>query len=244
MEHYSKSILGVIGGLGPIATSHFMELVIRMTDASADQEHLDMIVYNFPSIPDRTGYILDQTKPSPLPKIIEIGNNLVAQGAQRIVIPCITAHYFYDLLEEKIPAPIINGLQETVRHLKENGITRAGIMATDGTISARLFHKELEAQGITPVVPSDERQRDVMYIIYDNIKANRPADMSRFQAVSQELRDNGAQAIILGCTELSLIKRDYQIGPGFIDTMDVMAQQSILLCGGALKEEYRHLITR
>lgn len=239
-----KQVLGVIGGLGPIATAHFMELVIRMTDAETDQEHLDMIVYSFPSIPDRTGYILDNTQPSPLPPMTAIGETLARQGADHIAIPCLTAHYFYNELTAGIPAPIINGIGETVRHLKENGITRVGIMATDGTIRTGLFRRELERQGMEPLVPSPERQADVMHLIYRNIKANRPAEMDRFHAVRRELQDMGAQAIILGCTELSLIKRDENIGPGFIDAMEVLAQQSVLRCGGALKPEYECLITK
>ena len=239
-----KEVLGVIGGLGPIATAHFMELVIRMTEAETDQEHLDMIVYSFPSIPDRTGYILDNTQPSPLPPMIAIGEKLAQQGADHIAIPCMTAHYFHQELSAGIPTPIINGIAETVRHLKENGITRVGIMATTGTIRTGLFRRELERQGLEPVVPSAERQADVMHLIYRNIKANKPAEMDRFHAVRRELQDRGAQAIILGCTELSLIKRDEEIGPGFIDAMEVLAQQSVVRCGGTLKPEYECLITK
>ena len=83
-----------------------------------------------------------------------------------------------------------------------------------------------------------------MHLIYDNIKANLPPDMERFHAVQQELQQQGAQAIILGCTELSLIKRDYPIGGGFIDAMEVLAQQSVILCGGKLKQEYNCLISK
>lgn len=244
MTGKNKGILGVIGGLGPIATAHFMELVIRMTDAQTDQEHLDMIIYNTPSIPDRTGYILDETRESPLPRMIGIGQTLASQGCRCIAIPCITAHYFYGDLESQIPAPIVNGLRETVVHLHERGITKVGIMATDGTVTARLFHRELEDMGMEPIVPSQERQQDVMHLIYRNIKANRPAEMDKFHAVANELREKGAQAIILGCTELSLIKRDYPIGPGFIDAMEVLAQRSVLVCGAQLKEEYQCLITQ
>lgn len=239
-----KKVLGVIGGLGPIATAHFMELVIRMTDAQTDQEHLDMIVYSFPSIPDRTGYILDHTKPSPLPPMVAIGEKLAQQGADHIAIPCMTAHYFHEELSRGIPTPIINGIAETVGHLKENGITRVGIMATTGTIRTGLFRRELERQGLEPLIPSEPRQSDVMHLIYSNIKANRPAEMDRFHAVRRELQDMGAQAIILGCTELSLIKRDEDIGAGFIDAMEVLAQQSVIRCGGALKSEYNCLITK
>ena len=77
-----KQTLGVIGGLGPIATAHFMELLIRMTEAGTDQEHLDMIIYSRPSIPDRTGYILDQSRPNPLPEMIRVATPWPAR-AQR-----------------------------------------------------------------------------------------------------------------------------------------------------------------
>lgn len=244
MNNTEKKVLGVIGGLGPIATAHFMELVIRMTDAAIDQEHLDIIIYSYPSIPDRTGYILDNTKPSPLEPMVNIGKQLAAQGADYIAIPCLTAHYFYDVLESNIPVPIINGIEATVQHLQDNGISRVGIMATDGTVASGLFHRVITDHGMTPIVPSPDRQRDVMHLIYDNIKANLPPDINSFRAVQHELQQMGAQAIILGCTELSLIKRDHPIGAGFIDAMEVLAQQSVLLCGGKLKPEYTCLISK
>lgn len=244
MEQNEKKILGVIGGLGPMSTTHFMELVIRMTDASTDQENVDMIVYNFPSIPDRTGYILGSNLKSPLPGLLWVGRSLMRQGVDCIAIPCITAHFFHEELAEEIRVPILNGIQETVNHLKENGITTAGIMATDGTIISGLFSQALLSAGITPVLPSRKRQADVMHLIYNNIKAGLPAEMERFDSVQAELRERGAESIILGCTELSLIKRDYTIGPGFLDSMEVLARHAVLRCGKTVKKEYNCLITR
>lgn len=240
----SQETLGVIGGLGPIATAHFMELVINMTDARTDQQHLPMIVYNMPYIPDRTAYILDNSREDPLPEMLRIGQSLHRQGVSRIAIPCVTAHYFFDALEDGIPVPLINGVRETVRHLKENGIEAVGIMATDGTVKSRIFHKELIAQGLTPVEPDEKAQKAVMHLIFENVKAGKPAQMDKFFDAAQTLRRQGAQAIILGCTELSLIKRDHEIGAGFIDAMEVLAQQSVLACGKPLKQAYRCLITR
>ena len=240
----TKKTLGVIGGLGPGATAHFMNLVTDMTEAAVDQEHVEMIVFSSPSIPDRTRHILDNSQPNPLPQMLAIGQRLAALGAEQIAIPCVTAHYFYDALETGIPVGIINGVQETVLHLKENGITNVGIMATDGTVASGIFHRELTKWDMTALVPSAARQKDVMHIIFNNIKAGKPADMTRFLAAAQDLQQQGAQAIILGCTELSLVKRDNAIGPGFIDAMEVLAQQSVLRCGGILKEEYASLITR
>lgn len=236
--------LGVIGGLGPIATAHFMELIIRMTEAQTDQEHLDMIIYNRPSIPDRTSYILDQSKPNPLPEMIRVGNTLARQGAKLIAIPCMTAHYFHRELTRYIEAPIVHAIHETAVHLKKHGITTVGIMATDGTIRSKLFQQELEKHGITPVIPGEKGQKCVMSVIYDDIKANRPAGMDKFDLAARDLREAGAQAIILGCTELSLVKRDYPIGAGYLDAMEVLARRCVLECGGRLKEEYQNLISK
>ena len=239
-----KITLGVIGGLGPIATAHFMELVIRMTEAQTDQEHLDMVIYNRPSIPDRTSYILDQTRPNPLPEMIRVGNALARQGAKLIAIPCMTAHYFHRELTRYIEAPIVHAIHETAVHLKKHGISKVGIMATDGTIRSRLFQQELEKHGITPVIPGEDGQKCVMSVIYDDIKANRLADMDKFDLASRDLREKGAQAIILGCTELSLVKRDCPIGAGYLDAMEVLAQTCVIRCGGKLKEEYQDLISK
>lgn len=244
MRNQEEKLLGVIGGLGPMATAYFMELVTDMTDAATDQEHLKMLIYSVPSIPDRTRYILDNTSENPLPEMLHIGNCLAQQGAQRIAIPCVTAHYFFEELTGGIPVPVINGVWETAKHLQENGITKVGIMATDGTVKSRVFHRELEKLGIEAVVPSADCQADVMSLIFDDIKAGKPANMEKFEGVAKQLRENGAQAIILGCTELSLIKRDHAIGAGFLDAMEILAQQAILQCGKPLKETYRSLITK
>ena len=239
----NRTILGVIGGLGPIATAHFMELVINMTDVCTDQEHLPMIVYNMPFVPDRTAYILDHSRENPLPKMLEVGCALEAQGADCIAVPCVTAHYFMDALESGLHTPVINGVRETVAHLKEKGITKVGIMATDGTVRSGIFHRELERQGLMPIAPRVDAQADVMHLIFENVKAGKPAEMDRFFAAAEDLRQQGAQVIILGCTELSLIKRDHPIGAGFVDAMEVLARQSVLACGKPLKKEYDCLIT-
>ena len=238
-----SKVLGVIGGLGPLATAHFLELTTRMTDAKAEQQNLDMIVYNFPSIPDRTGYILGSNLKSPLPGLLWAGRSLARQGVDCIAIPCVTAHFFYEELCEGVRRPIIHGVRETARHLKEQGVSSAGIMATDGTIISGLFSRALMDAGIRPMIPSKARQADVMSLIYDDIKAGNPPDMEKFQAVSDELRKKGAETIVLGCTELSLVKRDCSLGPGYLDSMEVLAREALLRCGKQLKQQYQNLLT-
>lgn len=238
-----QNILGVIGGLGPIATAYFMELVVKMTKADCDQQHLDMIVYNCPSIPDRTSYILGRSKESPLPRMLEIGRALAQQGVSAVAIPCITAHSFHEALAAGIPVPVINIVEETAEHLKQNGVRKAGVMATDGTVQSQLFQQYLAARGIETVLPDATGQQAVMELIYQGVKASRGVDIEKFYAVSRRLQAQGAGAVVLGCTELSLIKRDYPIGKGYIDAMEVLARASILRMGKPLKQIYQCLIT-
>ncbi len=235
--------LGVIGGLGPMATAYYLELVIQMTDASCDQEHIPMIIYNRPDTPDRTRYILGLSNDDPQRLMVETGRALVRQGAECLVIPCITAHYFHAYLEAQIGKPLLNLVEETVNHLKQFGFRRAGIMATDGTIRSALFQQELERQGMEAVLPSPAGQEKVMHLIYQNVKAGKPLEMDLFRQVEQELREAGAQVIVLGCTELSMIKKEFPLGPGFLDAMEVLAMRAVQECEAPLKPEYRCLIT-
>jgi len=240
----NKQILGVIGGLGPSATARFLELVIDMTDADTDQDNVEMIIYNFPSIPDRSGYILGSNLKSPLPGLLSAGRSLARQKVSCIAIPCVTAHYFHKELQEAIGVPILNGVAETVDMLKACGFHRVGIMATDGTVHSGLLSRELDLAGIVPILPSRQRQQDIMHLIYQNIKAGKPAEMTRFRQIVQELNSSGAEIILLGCTELSLIKREEKLKEGFLDIMEVLARESVLRSGKKLKEEFIDLVKR
>jgi len=234
--------LGVIGGLGPMATAYFMQLVIEMTDAVTDQEHIPMIIYNCPQIPDRTGYLLGKSKENPGPQIIACGRKIAEAGAELIAIPCITAHALYPEIEKEMNIPVLHIIRETAAYLKKEGIQRVGLEATDGTVQTGVFQRELERQGIEVVLPSKEKQEMVMHIIYNNVKAGRRVDMERFQQVEEELHEKGAEIIILGCTELSMISRDEKIGHGYLDAMEVLARAAVLR-SGKLKSKYNRLLT-
>ena len=235
--------LGVIGGLGPMATAYFMELVIKMTKAECDQDHLEMIIYNCPTIPDRTKYILGTSMESPLPKMLEVGQALQQQGVDVIAIPCMTAHYFRDELKANIGVRVIHGIRETAQCLKDAGVDLVGIMATDGTIQSGIFQKEIEAMGMQAVIPDAEQQKSVMRMIYQEIKAGKMPSLEEFLAVKHHLiQEKGAQAVILGCTELSLIKNAYDLGDGVIDTLEVLAQASLVACEKEVLKEYQTLV--
>lgn len=233
--------LGVVGGLGPMATAYFMQLVIDMTEASADQEHIPMIIYNCPQIPDRTSYLLGKSSDNPGPQIVACGRKLERAGAELLAIPCVTAHALYPEIEKEMEIPVLHAIKETAQYLKAEGIKKVGLEATDGTIRTGVFQKELEAQGIEVVLPSKEKQEMIMYIIYQNVKAGRRVDMERFSLVEEELHGKGAEIIILGCTELSMVSRDEKIGHGYLDVLEVLARAAVLQCG-KLKMKYKKLI--
>lgn len=224
-------ILGVIGGVGPLSTAYFMEVLINTTDAVSDQEHINMIVLNHTEIPDRTAYILDNSKDSPVDMMREDAVRLEKWGADIIVTPCNTAHYFYDELQSAVNIPFINMIDETALYLKRIGAKRVGIMATNGTISTRLFQAALEKQGIEPVCPSMQNQQYVMDIIYDNVKASVSVDLSKFRCVVNEFKLNDCDKVILGCTELSLLKRDYSLDDFYVDSLEVLVVRAIEACG-------------
>lgn len=234
--------LGVIGGLGPMATAYFLERVTAMTDAKCDQEHIEILIHSKPQIADRTSFIIGKTAESPLPDLLEVGWGLKSAGAEIIAMPCITAHYFQKDLEDGIGLTVINALTKTADYLKNAGISSAGIMATDGTIESQLFQKALAEKGINAIAPSSLSQEKVMEIIYDEVKAGRKINMEKLHAVASELRQNGAEVILLGCTELSIAKKGNMMPAGYLDVLDVLARAAVMSCG-RLKAEFDQLIT-
>ncbi|MCH5352654.1 MAG: amino acid racemase [Acutalibacter sp.] len=234
--------LGIIGGLGPMATAYLLQLIIEMTDAKTDQEHLDVIVFDRPNVPDRTAHILDPQKPSPLPSMTATAKTLEQLGAGCLCAPCVTSHYFYRELADSVSVPFLNMVEETAKELKVAGKKHPGILATTGTVSTGLFQSAFEAQGLTAVLPDEQGQKLVMSLIYDDIKAGKPADPEKFREVSEALHQNGCDCIVLGCTELSLIKKAAGLGPEYLDALEVLSKRAVEVCGAPLKQEYKKLI--
>ncbi len=238
-----KKTLGILGGMGPMATAYLLQLIIEMTDAKTDQEHLDVLVFNRPAVPDRTAYILDHAQPSPLPLLTQTAQTLERLGAGCLCAPCVTSHYFYQELSGAVGIPFVNMLTETAAELKSLGKRRVGIMATTGTVRTGLFQSALDGVGLEAVLPSPECQELVMALIYDEIKAGKPADPGKFQRITQELFDAGCDSIVLGCTELSLIKKSAPLPPGCLDALEVLSKRCVQLCGGTLNPAYHNLLT-
>ncbi len=227
----NKPVLGVLGGLGPMATAYFYELVTKHTVASSDAEHIDMVISSRVSTPDRTAFIIGKSDDDPRVFMIEDAKRLEEWGCDFIAIPCNTAHYFYDSIAENVSIPVLNIVEETAKFLDAEGVKKIGLLATDGTVCSHTYEKYLKKFDIECILPCDEDQATVMSIIYDRIKEGRPADTDAFFGVVERLKERGAQALILGCTELPLIEKQVKLGPEFIDSLLVLARASILACG-------------
>ncbi len=227
--------LGIIGGMGPMTTAVFLKMIVSMTDVDRDQDHIPIIIEHCPDVPDRTSYILDKSNPDPAKPIIAAGKRLAAAGATEIAIPCFTAHYFHDTMEKNIPVPVINGIEVVADNLKSRGVSTAGIMATDGTVRADIFKEALLKNGIDCIYPDEVNQRGVMSLIFDYVKANRPAPHELFYEICDHLRTAGADTVILGCTELSVISEALDKKEGITDAMKLLAARCISDFGKRVK---------
>ncbi len=232
-----KQKLGIIGGLGPMASAQFLELLTDKTDAATDQEHIEVFLYSRPQTPDRTAFLLGHSQESPYPVLLDSGRKLEAMGCGVLVMPCMTAYSFYPQLKSDLQARLINPITESAAVLKRRGMQKVGIMATSGTLQVGTFQQALTDCGITPIVPDAANQAEVMSIIYDDVKSGKPADMERFHSVAHSMRAQGAECVILGCTELSVIRQTQKIGAGFLDAMVVLAECAIEACGYRVKPE-------
>ena len=236
-----EKTLGVLGGVGPLATIYFADLVVKMTDAKTDQEHISMVILNHGAIPDRTDYILDHSKPNPLPVMIADAKKLQAAGCDYIVIPCNTAHYFYDEIQKNVDIPIINIIEETVKYAIKTvpGLKTLGVLATEGTIKSGSYERVADRYSIDCKFPDEEDKRSLMNIIYGEVKAGEKVDIFEFMRIIGDMKKKGCDAVILGCTEPSIIDKDFNLSKKdskIIDSMEVLARRSIDLCGKKIKE--------
>lgn len=228
-----RKILGVIGGMGPEATSYYYENVIAHTKAHRDQEHIDMVILSHAAMPDRTEAIISGNSRHLINMLCNDARTLETLGVSNIAITCNTSHYFYEQIQRATKVPLIHMIQESVSYAVRDfeNVKRVGIMATDGTINSKIYHKACRKAGVTPVKLSEERQRDVMSLIYDDVKAGKPGDRRKFDRVVSEFMRKGCDVIILACTELSVFKGKHDVPSICLDAMDVLVKESILRSG-------------
>lgn len=233
--------LGIIGGLGPMASAHFYKMITQLTAAELDQEHLEIEILSLPGIPDRTAFICGYSNQDPLPMLINAALELQSHGAEIIAIPCVTAHCFLDKIQDKVDSKILNMVEETVACLTRRNVKTTGLLATEGTLTCSVFEHELDKQDIRAIKPEGNDQNIVMSTIYERIKAAKPIDQDKFNAITDSLRNLGAETIILGCTELSLIDKSTLKG-SYFDALEILAAACVRECGAKLTEQAEALL--
>ncbi len=229
-----KKTIGILGGMGPLATADLFRKITLLTPASCDCDHLRVYIDSNSAIPDRTAAILSGGA-DPVPEMTSALRHLEACGADCIIMPCNTAHYFLPQLQAKTGTPFLSMLAATAKACaaKFPGKT-AAVLATRGTLSTGLYDRALEAESVPFLLP-EETERDVlMHLIYDVVKASKPLapEQETWARLLDGLRSRGAEFFILGCTELPIVADTLPVPGPFIDPTAELARAAIRFCGG------------
>jgi aspartate racemase len=223
-----RKTIGILGGMGPEATAHFFSLIIKHTAAAKDQDHLPVLIYNLPQIPERTPAILGQG-PSPVPLLRKGARTLARAGADFIVIPCISAHAFLPEIRRASPVPILSLVDESLAGAKKQKprLRRVGLLASTGTVRSGLFTKTFAKAGIEIITTTEKEQSRVMEAVFGKggVKAGFTEGQPRKLVldVARRLIKRGAEAVIAGCTEIPLVP------------MRIAAQACIIKAGQRIK---------
>lgn len=234
-----KKTIGVLGGMGPEATLYCFAKIIKNTPAQRDQDHLRVVIDSNPRVPDRTPAIIGDGE-SPVPVIVEGCHALEKAGADFIIIPCVSAHFFLTEIQAQCNLPILSIFAAVTEALKRDHpeIKAAGLLATTGTIKGRMFQEHLADDEVKTIVPDDAVQQSIMEAIYD-IKNARPsrsrseitADLITAAESLISQKPEGAQAIIAGCTEIPLALGQQHLSVPYFDALNILARAAILHTG-------------
>lgn len=225
-----RRIVGVLGGMGPLATVDLYRKIILATPATRDQEHLHVIIDADPSVPDRSA-ALRGAGPDPLPALLAGGRRLAAAGVDFIAIPCNTAHAFLARLQPHLDIPVIDMIAETAERVRERfpGSQRVGILATQGTIDVGLYHQALRGRGLEPLSPSPADQRDLVDAAIERIKAGdtAPAVGALLARAAENLVAAGAEVVLAACTEIPIVLTDAMVSVPLLDPTQVLAEAAV-----------------
>ncbi|WED24829.1 amino acid racemase [Vibrio sp. JC009] len=220
--------LGILGGMGPMATIDFARRILDKSPALSDQEHIPMIISNNPAIPDRTRCILSNGE-NPLQMMLNNLQSLLVSGATKIVIPCNTAHYWLGKLQESKEASFISIIDTVAGEAQKRKMKSVAIMATDATIQTGIYKDAILKRGMTPVHPDSLDQEKIMAGIYAVKSGRIDEGKSLMLPIYEKLINQGCDGVILGCTEIPLafesLTELYKAKA--LDSLDILAQQCV-----------------
>ena len=222
--------IGVLGGMGPMATVDFLAKVIELTPASRDQDHLPLIVYSVPQVPDRSASIVEGRE-SPLPAMIEGLRTLVRAGVECIAIPCNTAHHWYDGLARESSVPVLHMVDAAGAAMQRLGVPDGpvGLLATAGTLAAGIYPARLVRHGYECVVPDNGDVETLVTPGIGLVKAGRVAEAEELlRTAADNLLGRGARVVILACTEIPVALKDDDASEGcYVDATRALAESCV-----------------
>ena len=227
----APDLLGVLGGMGPLAGGTFVTRLVALTPAGCDQHHIPLVLCNDPRVPDRSAARLNQGD-DPLAAMVVGIRRLEGAGARLIAIPCNTAHLWYEQLARQARVPLLHIVVAVCDDLARLGVrgARIGLMGTPATLELGLYQGPLTVRGHTVIEP-DEQERRLCVEAIAAVKGNRPeAAFAPATACIARLVARGADAIVLGCTELPLAVPHAQrsaLGVVLTDSIDALARAAI-----------------
>jgi aspartate racemase len=213
--------------MGPDATARLFQLLIEATPATRDQDHLRILVDNNTKVPDRTAAILGQGA-DPLPHLEASARTLETAGADFLIMPCNTAHYWLGDLRQRVGVPILDMVAETAAAVREHSpaIERVGLLATSAALRVRLYQEALSHADIAVLETTREEQAGIATIISAIKEGERHVGAS-LVGIGRNLLDRGAQGLILGCTELSLVAEMRDLGCPLFDPLAIVARRAV-----------------
>lgn len=232
-----RPAIGIIGGMGPMATCDMMRKITVLTAAESDQGNYRIVADSNTDIPDRTKAIL-YGGISPVSEILKSARRLENAGADVLLMACNTAHYFFDQIAPQIDTPMLDMIGETAAALRSSDIQKVGLLATEGTVKSGIFENALNDVGIELIYPDESGQEAVTEMVYDGIKTDRKEfDISRYAETVSQLQKRGAQTMILGCTELPLVKEMYGFECDSVDPTMIVARAAVDFCRNIEKRQ-------
>lgn len=225
-------LVGILGGMGPAATADFYSKLIAATPAATDQEHLKVMIWADPGVPDRS-HALSGHGEDPTPALVRGAQKLAEAGAAFYVAACNGTHAFLPAVREQVDLDYLSIIDATADHLRAlPHVRRAGLLATDATLTAQLYQDGLQAVGVGPVIPEVQDQRTVMESIYA-VKAGNLSDEQRraLAEVSNRLVERGADVVVAACTEIPLALTSSEAGRPLIDPAVLLANRVVTEAG-------------
>lgn len=230
-----SKILGILGGMGPLASVDLQLRIIQNTDAKGDGDHLHVITDCNGKIPDRTQALLYGGE-SPLPEMIQSVRTLERAGAEFLVMACHTAHCFLEEVQKQTPLPFLSMVETSFAAMKELGVKKICILSTRGSAEVGLYDKECKKRGIEPLGLTSQEQDFVMEIIYGVKAGILDQHEEKMELLLERKRKEGAELFLLACTELPLYFRHHQFQEDLLDATDVFAREILLYAGAPLKQ--------